>query len=919
LTGTDETYIESRLPLEQISIECSREGSAAIHPPVNRLHVWWARRPLIASRAAILGALLPSAESDDEFLKLLGIKGDPQAALRKIQEATGTGTRIVDPFGYKRAYTHIIEPSQHEHLEEIYKQRFGSSNPIVVDPMAGGGSIPFEALRAGVSVVAGEYNPVGHVILKATIEYPARFGTSLTKEITRWCKWINSEARRDLGQFYDRSENEHVLAYIWARTVRCPSCHLAIPLSPNWWLSRRKGEKRRTAAGLRVPARGKGDEVTFEIVDVTKQAALDPNKGTVQGGRASCPRQGCGNTVPEDYLKKEAQEGRMGHQLYAIFTKRKLGPSKWEKVFRLPSQGDIRAYEKAVHLVEKGEFPGYALVPREQRFKGPADRSVAYGVTHWDKAFNPRQLVTHATYLQYVLEAKKKIFQEVGASDRERAKAITTYLALVFDKCTDRDSILTRFGDTRLIIVNTFDRHDFGFSWSYGEMPIPDLGFEWAVDQVVDAYEGLCQLLNGVDPSRAEVCLGSATQISYVKTLVDAVVVDPPYYANVMYSELSDFFYVWMKRILGDLYPGFDTPLTDKDGEVVANVARFKGLGASAEEKAKEDYRMKMAQTFKQIHRILKANAVLVVMFTHRTTQAWDTLATALIDAGFQIKRSWPVRTESEHSLHIARKNAVKSTIFLVARKRLADTTRGWWEQEVYPEIEKVAQAKTVEFEQRNISGVDLYISTFGPVLEVFSRYPEVKSMTGKTIHPEEALDVARKVVTNRTLEKLVPGGGTGIDETTKFYILAIHFYHARQFPFDEARKLAISVGIDPTVLREKQHVITKKSEDVIVLDSAEREHSGYIDLERPADKPLIDAIHLSELAIQRGGMKLYQSLIDRLNLDTNPDFRVAIRALSQALPDADPEKKALTPLLVETPELRTKGSRLEDYSTLAG
>jgi adenine-specific DNA methylase len=303
-------------------------------------------------------------------------------------------------------------------------------------------------------------------------------------------------------------------------------------------------------------------------------------------------------------------------------------------------------------------------------------------------------------------------------------------------------------------------------------------------------------------------------------------------------------------------------------------------------------------------------------MFTHKTTQAWDTLATALIDAGFQIKRSWPIRTESEHSLHIARKNAVRSTIFLVARKREEGITRGWWEQEVYPEIEKVAHEKATEFEGRHIEGVDLYISTFGPVLEVFSRYPEVKSMTGKMVQPEEALDVARRVVTNRTFQRLVPGGATGIDEATKFYILAMHFYRARQFPFDEARKLAISVGTDTAVLRDKQHVIRKKSEDVVILDAAEREHSGYIDLERPTDKPLVDAIHLAELGLQRGGMKQYQTLVDRLNLDTNPDFRVALQALTEALPDGDPEKRTLAPLLLQTQELRAGGSRLEDYTT---
>jgi hypothetical protein len=186
--------------------------------------------------------------------------------------------------------------------------------------------------------------------------------------------------------------------------------------------------------------------------------------------------------------------------------------------------------------------------------------------------------------------------------------------------------------------------------------------------------------------------------------------------------------------------------------------------------------------------------------------------------------------------------------------------------------------------------------------------------MTGEIVPPEDALDVARRVVTNRTFQKLVPGGAPGIDEATKFYILAMYFYRARQFPFDEAHKLAISVGTDSTALRDNEHIIRKKQEDVIVLDAVEREHSGDIDLENPSDKPLIDAIHLAELAFQRGGLKAYRAVAEKLNLDTNPDFHDALKALYAALPEADMEKKSLASLLTNTAESRVMGSRMEDY-----
>jgi len=908
---TEEAYIESRLPLEQISIECAREGSAAQHPPPNRLHVWWARRPLTASRAAVLGSLLPSTVSDREFLELLGIKGDPVAAQKKIQEATRTGIRVPDPFGYARAFTHNLEESQLRKLRALYEERFGSASPLVLDPMAGGGSIPFEALRAGARVIVGELNPVAQVILKATLGYPARFGLSLLEDIAKWGQWVNSQARKDLEEFYPHGNGEHVLAYLWSRTVRCPSCNLVLPLSRNWWLSRRKGKKEKVAVRPDVPATEVGDEVDFEIVDPDKYRSFDPSKGTVGDGRSQCLR--CKNPILDDYIKAEAQQGRMGHKLYAVFIERKTGPRHSKKGFRLPGAEDLNAYEKARNLVDRGAFRGVTQVPKEPFPQGSDNRPLYYGMSTWDKFFNPRQLVTHASYMSRVLEAKKRIFESLQGGP-ERATAIVTYLALMLDKSLDYDSVLCPWHPTREVIAHTFDRHDYSFIWSYGEMNliVDDLGFEWAMGQVLDAYKGLCKLLNGVDASFTKFDLGSSTDLSYVRGLVDAVIVDPPYYANVMYAELSDFFYVWMKRVLSDLHPGFDMPLTDKDSEVVANRSRFRDLGVSAEGKAREDYQLKMSQTFKQVYRVLKPNGILVVMFTHKATEAWDSLASALIEAGFQIKRSWPVRTESESSLHIAKKNAVKSTILLVARKT-GDRARGWWEHEVYPEIERMAETRAAEFEARGVEGVDLYISTFGPVLEVFSRYREVKFVTGERVLPEEALEVARKIVTNRTFLKLVPGGAPGMDESTKFYILAMYFYHARQFPFDEAHKLAISVGTDSNALRDQAHIINKKQEDVIVLDAAERERSGDIELENPSDKPLINAIHSAELAFQRGGLKAYRALAAKLNLDTNPDFQDALKALRVALPDTDPEKDAMTSLTNATAS-RAKGSRMEDY-----
>jgi adenine-specific DNA methylase len=854
-------------------------------------------------------------------------------------KAQRSGTRLTrNPFDYPRAYS--VNPTKEEltRISELIRSSLETERPFILDPMAGGGSIPFEGLRVGAKVLTAEYNPVAYVILRATLEFPSRFGEKLADEISKWAMWINERARTSLGDFFPSEDQEVVLDYIWARTVKCPSCRLTAPLSPNWWLSKKKKAKERIAVLLQIPRQGQNDQVTLSIIDIRKHPSIDPKKGTITNANGSCPR--CKDTIPEDYIKDEAQHGRMGHQLYAVVVKRRVGAKKWEKVFRSPTPQDLAAYERAVRLTDEGDYLGSDSIPTEAVPDGLKTREpLHYGMPTWDRFFNPRQLLTHATYLHFIKQAKVHILEEFP-DDRDRATALITYLSMILDKYLNYNSLLSLWHPYHATIANTFDKHDFGFVWSYGEMnpvPVGDGGFDWATTQIVEAYKGLCKLLQDVDPSNLDVSLGSATNLPYVQTPVDAVIVDPPYYANVMYAELSDFFYVWMRRSLGDLYSGFDTPLTDKDGEVVANPARFKGLGVSAEEKAKEDYRTKMARTFKRVQQVLKPDGILVVMFTHKTTEAWDTLATALIDAGFQIKRSWPVRTESEHSLHIAKKNAVKSTILLVARKRRETERRGWWEQDVFPEIERVAAEKAAEFEQRGIEGVDLYISTFGPVLEVFSRYSEVKSMTGNPIKPEDALDVARKIVTERTFRSLVAEGGAGIDPETRFYILAMRFYKAREIPYDEAHKLAISVGVEAEELREdtptrrragskprllrttkprvRRDIMKKKGEFVKILEASEREHTGHIDLANPSTKPLINAIHLAELAFHRGGMKAYRRLAEQIGLDTNPDFQAAMKALEKALPEADPEKKALASLLVSPIELRSKGTRIDEYA----
>ena len=922
MTDRPRVFIEEHFPIEELGIESRRErGASSALPPLLYLHVWWARRPLTVSRAAVLGSMLPADFDPGEFKRILGMQKDPKIGYRKIMAAKERGERISNPYGYPRAFTY--NPFEHfqNTLKESYKEMWGTEAPTVLDPMAGGGSIPFEAYRLGLNVIASELNPVAHIIEKATLEYPAKFGPSLARDIETWATAVHERAKAELKEFFPKGDNEEIFCYMWARTITCPNpdCRITVPLSPNWWLQK-KGKTKATQEGVAVRIKEiENGRCVFEILNIDKgdvETKYDPSDGTVSRGTGECPDPNCGSSIPGNYIKSEAKAGRMGQQLYALGIQvPKPGSLRAKmKIYRSPEPGEEIANERAhQRLMEK--WDGWNLkgwIPTEKRYIGPADRSANYGIIHWNDCFSSRQLLSHLTYLEKMMEVKDEMKSKMSM-DEYRRKAIMTYLAFIFDKCVDYGSILMKWDGTRKKICNTFDRHDFSFKWSFGEFDASRKLWPWTKSVVIDAVREITKFSQL--ESTCTCAIHSSMDLPYSD--LDIIVVDPPYYDNVMYSELSDFFYVWQKRILGDIYPEvFQNTLTNKEDEAVANNARFKGMGKSARQLAKEDYERKMAKCFSEMHRVLKDEGVLTVMFTHKTTEAWDTLATALMEGGFEITASWPVHTESEHSLHQAKKNAAKSTIIIVCRKRLKEAEEAWWEDDILPEVQKVAEKKAEIFEKRGIRGVDLYISTFGPVLEVFSRHYPVRNMSNDIVRPQAALDAARKVVTERSFRKIVKEGARGIDPETRFYILGWHFYRAKKFPFDEARRLAIAVGTDVDDLKTK-HLVVKSADYIELLTAKDREKQGYIDPDKPDHKGMIiNAIHLAELVYGMGGDTALKELVKTLRLDVNKDFDTALEALFESLPEAADEKKMLAPMLLgDVTQVVEKGGKITDWS----
>jgi putative DNA methylase len=940
--------IEEWLPIAELGIESVRERTPMTpFPAPNRLHVWWARRPLVASRAAVLASLLPADADRKTFMHMLGIHGDPVAAKKRIAKATREGVRLgADAYGYSRAFSYT--PSEKEHfwfLEEA--QKLGIDKPTVLDPTAGGGAIPFEALRLGCTTYANDINPVAVFVERATFEWPAKFGPALEDEVKRLGNMFASRVRERLSWAFPPEPGADCRpdGYLWARTIHCPYCAGRVPLSPNWKLAP-------NGTGVRMLPQlgtGPGDgsrHISFEIVASTREQS----EGTVKGGDASCPYPDCGRVIDGDQLKAQAQAGDMGEQLFAVVFKRKLPTEytktgkpkkdKWERSYRTPRLEDDNSAAISAALSDKlTEWEALDLVPNEEvpfgyetNIRWPLH---LYGIKKWTHFFSSRQLLCHGTSVEVLRELViEESAKDEGLADLTRAAL--GYMSLAFDKVLNRNARGSTWIFQREVLGQFFQRHDFSVKLSYAEMAplVKGAGFDWALDSSAKCVKELIGLafsggnfnasigplfaagkgsnIEGVASTPIISC-GSGDSLPHIATgSVDAVVMDPPYYDNVMYAELSDFFYVWLKRTAGLLYPElFMAPLTNKEDEAVANPARHEGKkGAKA--LAGMDYQHKMAEIFAECRRVLKDDGVMTLMFTHKATGAWDALTKGLIDAGFMITASWPINSESEGSLHIKDKAAANSTIFLVCRPRPAQKPEDgvqYWE-DLEPRLASAVRQRIADFQEGGIRGVDLYLSCYGPALEEFSRHWPIKRGQPKPIEertkkrgraqlsledllanddpyavsPEDALDAARREVKAWRMEKLTSGSRRAqLDPLTEWFVLAWDAFQAPQFPYDEALRLARVVGLD--LDKDVVGVLAeKKSSDLILWDSSTRATKGKLGAP-DGTKSWIDAIHHCAHRARSIDLNAAKQLLDDNGLANSPVFLTALEAVLEVLP----------------------------------
>ena len=904
-------------------------------PAPNRLHVWWARRPLVASRAAVLASLLPADADREKFLHVLGIHGDPVATRRKIDAARRRGERFEgEAYSYPRAFGHVPGRDDVQWLQTVLGAR-ALTTTAVLDPTAGGGSIPFEALRLGARTAANDLNPVSTLIMRATIEWPSAYGAVLKSafdDLSR--RFVRAREERLAPYFPPEPESNAIPTnYLWARTVTCPYCDGLVPLSPNWRLaSDGTGVRLRPdcAAGPGTPGR----ICTFEIV----ASAKEQFPGTVARGAGHCPYGDCGRVIDGDEIKAQAQAGRMGEQLFAVVYKRrqpgkilksgKRGRDKWVRGYRAPRPEDDNDADIRTKLAEKlSEWEARDIVPSERIPDGnKTTEPHRYGMLLWCDLFSSRQLLCHGTSVE-VFREMLDVDRAAGRLDDVR-QAAYGYLALSLDKLRDYNSRMTHWHVSREVVAGTFDRHDFSFKWSYVEMAplVVGLGYDWAIKQTAKCIKELINLihpeqvptgdlLDAVESKPAETpapppvtitCKSGDSLDHLADGSIDAVVMDPPYYDNVMYAELSDFFYVWLKRTAGHLFPElFRRQFTDKENEAVANLAKFSGQGG-ARALAGKDYQARMAAIFAECRRVLKPDGIMTLMFTHKATGAWDALTTGLIEAGFAITASWPINTEAGGSLHIRDKAAANSTVFLACRPRPAAGSSdggGYWE-DVEPLVAGAVRKRVEEFQQAGIGGVDLFLAAFGPALEAFSQHWPLRRGTPRSrpeprrgqrtlldepwdpyaVTPEDALDVARREVKRWRLERLTHlKANADLDPATAFFVLAWDTFRAPVFDYDEALRLARAVGVD--LDRDLTGRLAHKSGSNLMLwDSVRRAATGSLG---PADgsRGMIDALHHAASVARSKSLAAARELLERAGVDQDPRFFAALEAVLEVLP----------------------------------
>ena len=759
---------EVDFPIAEVSRHAAREKSIR-HGHPSTLHLWWARRPLASSRAVLMALLLPDPcdpHCPDDFKNkarqfLLAMRGRPSGWNSLVN--TDEGLRQV-LLKFIADFANWDNAARQEYLNAgrgLVKAAHPEQTPLVVDPFAGGGSIPLEAMRLGCETFASDLNPVACLILKVMLEDIPRHGPSLAQELRKAGTEIKAHTQSELADLYPKDPDGAMpVAYLWARTIRCeaPNCGAEIPLMRSMWLCRRPNKK----WALRpYVVRKEGEPLRAEFLIFQPTADHEVTGGTVTRAKATClccqavlppervraqlaPQKGGADTT---FGKQGERTG--GARLMAVVT---LKDDKKGRHYRLATDIDYMAVRLAQDRVqnilnewEREGKQGLRPVPDEPTPAGGgsgAGRAFSiqrYGMFQWGDLFTARQ----KTMLIHIARS----IRQLGSN------SISSPMAMVLGRCADYSSSGVVWAQQGEFVAHTFGRQALPIIWDFAE-PVLWADSSGNIQGAIDWVTRVIESWPGSDPSTTQ--QANAVEHPLPSQSADVWFTDPPYYDAVPYADLSDFFLVWHQRALTDQQLGSEqfsdaNGLSPKDKEIVQD--ETKTPNGTAKDRAW--FEGTMAQAFAEGRRVLGDNGIASVVFAHKTTEGWEALLSGMIQGAWTITGSWPIATERPGRLRSIDSAALATSIHLVCRPRPDDAPIGEW-AEVLRELPKRVGDWMQRLEAEGVRGADLIFACIGPALEIYSRYRRVETPDGYEITLHEYLERIWEVVGREALKQVL-------------------------------------------------------------------------------------------------------------------------------------------------------------------
>ncbi len=1056
MTKDQPRLIEVAFPLKQASLTSVHEKNVR-HGHISTLHIWPARRPLAACRAALLCTLLPDpgdAQKRQELLDIIGGTVVKKVVTSEDEDGNSVSEEKEVVEGGVLAWGNENAAAM-DILRAAIRDFNGGQAPKVLDPFAGGGAIPLEAMRLGGEVTSADLNPVAWFIQKCTLDYPQRFAgkkwplpefvrewpdfvedflggkikkrkgekkphfsddkqysfdnpakpiqgqdgntqsdalttlpdADLAWHVRAWGRWVLERARQELAARYPTVDGEPTVAYLWARTARDPQTAGRIPLLKTFWLCKKKGKR---TALLPLPL-ADGSGVTFKLVreadfakpervieennflqrwEVTPETLENfLNQGTMNRAGVWSPCNGRPGVIAltMDDLRRQGQQGLLATQMTAVVIEKQQPNKKGRfKTYRLPTEIEFKAAVVEIEDLEEGlRGVPFGLLNEPMPPAGALGMRVPlYGFKKWGDMFTPRQTLALGVFAKHIREATT----QMKAQSPELAEAVGAYLAMTLDRLADRSSAICSWTIDYDQIRNTFARFALPMCWDMAECVTTaevSGGYPGQLE-LVAKYVELATATTGL-PLAPRIIRASALLLDASAPKLDAVVTDPPYYDAIPYSDLMDFFYIWLRRTLtgtsAELDTVFAAPLSPKwnheeaDGELIDDVSRFDG----DREASKRNYTDGMAKAFQRSCERLTEAGRLVIVFANKSVDAWETLVAALIRGGAEVTASWPIQTEREARSRGQASAALSSSVWIVCRKRPNTAPPGWEE----PTLERM---KAILFDRRQelggknilqyyfdlgIRGPDFIWAALGPALQAYSEHPFVKKTGGGMMTVREFLDEVRKLVLQfslgelpgfRELQRETQGRGETVtlDPVTQYYLLHRAYFGLEASPAGACILYANACGKNETELKVVWNILEqggksgpgkkgrpRKDEEEGEAEEASEESSGseyrLLDWSERVDRedlggsrgglpsPLVDKLHRLMALFQRNQAADVQRLYDEWGLASEQAFPPLLQAIRElALQDGNDTERRLVEALATQLKL-TRRQVVED------